>query len=333
MGMKRAEIDNIDRKFAKPSNKRAYWQVINTLVPYLALIYIMYLMINFNVNYFFVILVSILPSLFLVRIFILFHDCTHSSFIKSKKAMNVFGHIFGILVFTPFHKWQREHKTHHRTVGNIDKRGIGDVWTMTVDEYRSSSRLKRFGYRLYRNPLVLFIIGPFYMFVINQRLPLNMKDKKEWVSLIITNLGILLILLTVSFTVGFRYYLLIQFPIIFVASSLGVWLFFVQHQYDEVYWESNQHWDITKAALEGSSVYRLPLVLDWFSGNIGYHNIHHLNARIPNYRLRKLYKSSDEFKDSKSVNLWQSFRLGGLFLYDQKNNRLITRRRYKKLLV
>lgn len=329
--MKRAEINNLVRSFAKASDLKAYWQIINTVIPYLGFIYLMFFLINKGVHYSLVIPISIIPALFLVRIFIFFHDCTHKSFMKSKKEMNIFGHIFGILVFTPFHQWQREHNEHHRTVGNIDKRGTGDVWTLTVDEYRASSWVKRLGYRLYRNPIFLFIIGPAYIFLINQRLPISTRTKKDWMSLIITNIGVLLIILVVSFTVGFKYYLMIQLPIIMIASSLGVWLFFVQHQYEEVYWEGNKNWDITDAALKGSSVYRLPLIINWFTGSIGYHNIHHLNARIPNYKLKKLYKSTKEFQTSKEIKLFESIKLAKLYLYDERNKRLISRRRYKKL--
>lgn len=328
--MNKKEVNLMIKPFVKASNGRAIWQVVNTLVPYIALIIGMYLMISNGISYLFVFPLTFILALFTVRIFILFHDCTHSSFMKSKKWMNFFGHIFGILTFTPYYQWKNEHIAHHRTVGNIDKRGVGDVWTMTVEEYENSSWKKKLGYRLYRNPLILFIIGPIYMFVINHRLPFNTKTKDEWFSLILTNLAIIGIVLTVSFTVGFKYYLMIQIPAIFFASSMGVWLFFVQHQYEEVYWEESQKWDILDAALKGSSVYKLPLILDWFTGSIGYHNIHHLNAKIPNYRLRKLFKSKRELQKSKQFKLFQSFKLAKLFLYDVKNRKLITYRKYKK---
>ncbi len=329
--MNRKDINDLVVPFAKAKDLRAYWQIFNTIIPYLGFIFLMYYLLSIGVHYLIVLPIAIIPALFLVRVFIMFHDCTHKSFMKSKRAMNILGHIFGILVFTPFHQWQREHKEHHRTVGNIDKRGTGDVWTLTVEEYKSSKFMKRLGYRLYRNPLILFIIGPVYMFVISQRLPFGNKTKDDWKSWIITNLGVLAIILTVTFTVGFNYYLMIQLPIIFVASSLGVWLFFVQHQYDEVYWEESDNWDVTDAALKGSSVYRLPLILDWFTGNIGYHHIHHLNARIPNYSLRKMFKSTNEFHNSKEIKIFSSLRLAWLYLYDEKSKKLITRRKYKRL--
>jgi len=330
--MNKKYINNLIKPFVRPSNKRAIFQIINTVVPYLLSIVAMYYMIYFGISYIFVLLFSILPALFLVRIFILFHDCTHGSFMKSKKAMNILGIFFGILVFTPYKKWKEEHRQHHRTVGNIDKRGIGDVWTMTVDEYKNTSKLKRFGYMLYRNPLVLFVIGPVYIFLVSQRFPSKKMSKEFWIDLIINNLGVLAIILTVTFTVGLKYYLLIQLPVIAIAASLGVWMFYIQHQYDEVYWEDSEHWSILDAALKGSSVYKLPAVLNWFTGSIGYHNIHHLNAKIPNYRLKKLYNRYKEMRQSKKINVFQSLRLASLILYDEKSKRLISYRRYRKSL-
>ena len=329
--MDKRYINNLIKPFLKPSNKRAIFQITNTVLPYLVSIVGMYYMIYYGVNYFFVLLFSIVPALFLVRIFILFHDCTHSSFMKSKKMMNVIGTVFGILVFTPYKKWKEEHRQHHRTVGNIDKRGIGDVWTMTVQEYQNTTKWKRFGYMLYRNPIILFIIGPILIFLIVQRLPGKKMTKELWVDLIINNLGVLAIILITTFTVGIKYYLMIQLPVIAIAASLGVWLFFVQHQYDEVYWADSEHWTILDAALKGSSVYKLPAVLNWFTGSIGYHNIHHLNSRIPNYRLKKLFKAYKELRNSKQINIVQSLRLASLFLYDEKTKRLISYRRYRRL--
>ena len=244
--------------------------------------------------------------------------------------MTILGHIFGILTFTSFHRCQREHNKHHSTLGYIDKRGIGDVWTMTVSEYKEAKWYKKLGYRLYRNPFILFVIGPIYVFVVSERLPFQNKTLKDWLSNSITNIGVLSILILVWITVGIKYYFMIQIPIIFFASSAGVWLFFVQHQYEDVYWEDNAHWDVTEAALKGSSVYRLPRLLDWFTGYIGYHNVHHLNAKVPNYRLKKLYHSSRLLQSNKEITLWQSLKLMNLFLYDVEQKKLITRRRYKK---
>jgi omega-6 fatty acid desaturase (delta-12 desaturase) len=274
---------------------------------------------------------SFVAGLFLVRVFIFFHDCTHRSFLQSKRAMSILGHLFGVLVFTPYYKWQRTHKEHHKTVGNLDLRGEGDVWTMTVEEYQNASTWKKIGYKLYRNPFILFLIGPMYLFVIHERLPFGLKTKKDWFSYIFTNLAITTIIYMVTVTIGFQYYLMIQLPIIFFASTLGVWMFFVQHQYEDVYWENKENWDVIDAALKGSSVYKLPLVLDWFTGSIGYHNLHHVNARIPNYQLKKAFKSHKLFMKSRTISIWTSLKLSLLTLYDQKAKRLITFRQYKKL--
>ncbi len=329
--MERQQLHKLIRPFIKPSAGRASWQIINTLVPYLGLIVIMYFMLSRGMNFIFTLPLIVLAALLLVRIFIFFHDCTHSSFLKSKRMMSLFGHIFGVLVFTPYNKWKRTHNEHHRTVGNLDKRGVGDVWTMTVSEFKQANIFKRIGYSIYRNPVIMFLIGPTYLFVIHERLPVGLKTKKDWFSYIFTNVMLALIIYLVTITVGLKYYLLIQLPIIFVASSLGVWMFFVQHQYDEVYWEKKDKWDVIDAALKGSSVYQLPAVLDWFTGYIGYHNLHHVNARIPNYRLKKAFNSHKLFKSGKVISLMKSFRLSLLMLYDDQSKRLISYRQYRKL--
>lgn len=329
--MEKQQIQKLIKPFIKPSRSKASWQIINTVIPYFGFIYLMYYLLSTGVHFLLVLPISIIPALLLVRIFIFFHDCTHSSFLKSKTAMSIWGHIFGVFVFTPYNKWKSEHITHHRTVGNMDKRGVGDVWTMTVTEYKESSWLRRLGYNLYRNPILLFFIGPFFLFVVAQRFPFGAKTKGDWFSIIFTDIMIAVIITIVSLTVGFQYYAMIQFPIIFIASSLGVWMFFVQHQYDEVYWEHSEKWDIIDAAMLGSSIYKLPAILEWATGYIGYHNLHHVNARIPNYRLKKAFKSEKYFQSGKIITLWTSFRLAFLKFYEEKSKRLISARQYRKL--
>lgn len=329
--MEKTRLNKLIRPFARSSRSRAAWQIINTVVPYLGLIYLMYFLISRGVHYLLVLPISIVPAFLLVRIFIFFHDCTHSSFLKSRKWMSFWGHVFGILAFTPYHKWKREHITHHRTVGNIDKRGVGDVWTMTVEEFEQSSWLKRLGYKLYRNPFIMFVIGPFYLFVIHERLPLKLESKKELFSVLFTNIVLAGIIVLVSLTVGFQYYLMIQIPVIFFAATLGVWMFFVQHQYEDVYWEHTENWDIIAASMKGSSVYKLPRLLDWATGYIGYHNLHHINARIPNYRLKRAYHSDPFFQSGTIITFWRSFKLATLKLYEEQSKRLIGYREYRKL--
>jgi omega-6 fatty acid desaturase (delta-12 desaturase) len=285
----------------------------------------------FKLPYILLLLLAIPTGAFMVRVFIIFHDCTHLSFFKSKKANQLLGHLLGIVTFTPYTIWQSEHNKHHGTVGNLDERGIGDVWTMTVEEYLNSSRMKRFWYRLYRNPIFLFFIAPFFLFAVMNRMPSKrFVSKKHYRSHLITNIGLFAIFLIVSMTIGIKYYLLIQLPVLFFASIMGVWLFFVQHQFEEVYWERHEEWDFIKAAIEGSSFYQLPLVLDWITGHIGYHNIHHLNPRIPNYHLRKCYRDIHEFKKGRTIKLFESFKMAMLTLYDEKSRKLISIKEFRK---
>jgi omega-6 fatty acid desaturase (delta-12 desaturase) len=328
--MERQAIHKLLRPHLRPSAWRVTWQILNTLIPYLGSIVLMYYMLQWGVPTLLILLLAIVPGMLLVRLFIFFHDCTHGSFLRSKRWMSFWGHVFGVLTFTPYYKWQREHITHHRTVGNIDKRGIGDVWTMTVAEYERASWQTRLGYRLYRHPLILFGIGPMYLFLIHERLPLHLKTKKEWFSVLFTNVALVAIALTVTWTVGFQYYLLIQLPILYVAATMGVWIFFVQHQYDDVYWEQEDDWDIVDAAMKGSSIYRLPAVLEWATGAIGYHNLHHLSAKIPNYRLKRAFLSHPFFQEGRTITFWRSLRLGALMLYEEQSHRLLSYRQYKR---
>jgi len=318
------------KPFAKASNARAIFQMINTVLPFALLIVAMYVLIINNVSYVYVLGLSVIAALFLVRIFIMFHDCTHNSFMTSRKVMIVLGHLFGILTFTPFFKWQRDHITHHRTAGNLDKRGIGDVWMMTTQEYEDASMVKRFKYRMYRNPFILFFIAPVLLFLVSQRIP-TANTKKVWLSTMITNVGIIAIILAVTFTVGFQYYLLIQLPIIFFAAIFGVWLFYIQHQYEDVYWARTMKWKSQHAALEGASVYKLPFILEWFTGAIGYHNVHHLNPRVPNYHLRKTYHAVPDLQEGYIVTFLRSFKLSFLCFYDEKKQIMISYRQYKNL--
>jgi len=322
------------KPYAKANRFKAWMQILNTILPYFALLATMGLGIYFHVPYFLIFLLAIPTGAFMVRTFILFHDCTHLSFFKTKKGNQITGHLLSVLAFTPYTIWQSSHNRHHGTVGNLDERGIGDVWTMTVDEYLSSSKSKRFLYRLYRHPVFLFIVAPFFLFGVLNRLPSKKYSTKahqrsRW----FTNAGIFLTLVLVSLTVGIKYYLLIQLPVLFFASIMGVWMFFVQHQFEEVYWERHAEWDFVKAAIEGSSFYKLPVVLDWITGHIGFHHIHHLNPRIPNYNLRACYYEVHEFKRGKTITLLKSFKVAVLSLYDEKAGRLIRIRDLRKRMV
>lgn len=323
------EIRSKVKLYAVADNKKAWLQLLNTVVPYFAILIIMGLGIYFKIPYILILLLSLPAGAFMVRAFILFHDCTHLSFFKTKRANHIMGHLLSIVAFTPYTVWQTEHNRHHGSVGNLDERGIGDVWTMTVDEYLASSKPKRFLYGLYRHPAFLFIVAPFFLFAVLNRLPSKRSNesakikKMHYKSLFITNTGILLTAVITGLTIGIKYYLLIQIPVLFFASIMGVWLFFVQHQFDEVYWERHNEWDFVKAAIDGSSFYKLPLVLDWLSGHIGFHHIHHLNSKIPNYNLRPCYRAMNGFEGGKTITLFESFKMAMLNLYDEKSRKLI----------
>lgn len=316
-----AEWRKMVAEFQKPSTPRALWQIANTVIPYGLLWYAMYLVRP--LSWWLVIPLAILAGAFLVRIFIIFHDCGHGSFFKSSKANDLTGFICGILTFTPYYHWRWEHNIHHATSGDLDKRGIGDIWTLTVQEYLEASRGKRFAYRLARNPFVLFVLAPMYLFLFRQRFASPKASRRERHSVWAMNAGLLAMAGALSLLVGWKAYLIIQLVILAVAGGAGVWLFYVQHQFEGVYWERGDDWDYTKAALLGSSFYKLPRILQWFSGNIGFHHIHHLSARIPNYNLERCHLANPLFQKVKAVTFWASFKCLTFRLWDERRRQLV----------
>jgi omega-6 fatty acid desaturase (delta-12 desaturase) len=313
----------------KPSTWRALWQIVNTLGPYSLLWYFMYR--SLEISYWMTLPLAILAGAFLIRVFIIFHDCGHGSFFRSSMANNVVGFITGMLTFTPYYHWRWEHAIHHASAGHLDKRGTGDVWTMTVQEYLESSRWKRFAYRLARNPVVLFVIAPLYLFVISQRFPSAEANKRERHSVYWMNLAIFGMAAALSAIFGIVPYLIIQLTAMAVAGSAGVWLFYVQHQFEGVYWERADEWDYTAAALQGSSFYKLPKILQWFSGNIGFHHIHHLSSRIPNYNLERCHRAHPLFQTVKPVTLFSSLKSFTFRLWDEQNKRLVGFRHLREM--
>ena len=322
----------IVKEYAKPRPGMASWQLVNTVGSYVALWVAMYFMLNFIPqpwNWAAIIPTALLAGALLVRVFIIFHDCGHDSFFKSKKLNEFWGHISGTLAFTPFMHWRWEHNTHHAHNGHLERRGVGDIWTMTVDEYLSASSSRRFLYRLGRHPVVLFVIGPMWTFMIAHRFPVPQAKRKERLSVLWSNLAIAGMVLVLGLTFGWLSYLIITLTVMTVASTLGVWLFYVQHQFEDTYWESKENWDYFKAAVYGSSFYKLPKVLQWFSGNIGFHHIHHLSAKIPNYTLERCHLSHSMFKDVKPLTFWKSFKCINFRLWDPETMKLITFRQLK----
>jgi len=315
-------------KYQKPSPWKAAWQIIDTLVPYGLLWYLMYLLRP--VSWWLVLPLAVLAGALLVRVFIIFHDCGHGSFFKSPAANALVGFLAGILTFTPYYHWRWEHAIHHANAGDLDKRGTGDVWTMTVQEYLEASRWKKFAYRLSRNPFVLFVIAPLFLFVVLQRVPSTKANARERHSVYAMDLAILGMALSLSLVFGFTAYVVIQLIILMVAGGAGVWMFYVQHQFEDVYWERGENWSFTAAALQGSSFYKLPRILQWFSGNIGFHHIHHLSPRIPNYNLEKCHEADPLFQQVKPVTFISSLKSIKFRLWDEKGRKLVGFRHLRK---
>lgn len=311
-------------RFEKRDLRKASWQIVNTLIPYILLWSVMIWSIRVGAPYWAVLLLTLPASLFMVRLFILFHDCAHQSFFPSRRANRIFGYISGVLTFTAYEKWRASHWKHHATVADLDRRGVGDFWTMTKSEYLESPPWKGWIYRLARDPFIVFILGPIFVFLVVQRFPISAQSRKERNGVYLADLGILGIVLAAGLTFGFRTYLIIQLPIVFIGGMLGLWLFYVQHNFEGVYWARHSEWDRIKAALEGSSFYRLPKVPQWFTGNIGYHHVHHVRPMIPNYHLEKCCASEPALRDVKPLTIRRSLRSLGLGLWDEQNKKLVS---------
>ncbi|XAY77691.1 fatty acid desaturase [Sagittula stellata E-37] len=268
--------------------------------------------------------ISLCNAAFLLRLFIIQHDCGHSAFFKNRVLSDWLGRVIGIVTLTPYDVWRASHALHHSSSGNLGRRGMGDVHTLTVAEYKARSPLKRLLYRLYRHPLVLFGLGPGYLFFLENRLPLGLTGRaKYWVSSMVTNAMICLALSVIYYFGGIMPILLIFLPSTLLAASAGVWLFYVQHQFEDTHWEADKDWDLHDAALHGSSHYVLPSVLQWLSGNIGIHHVHHLYSRIPFYRLPEVLRDHDSLASSNHMTIRQSFRSTRLHLWDEDSKKLV----------
>lgn len=308
--------------YQKPKTGASLWQLANSVVPYLALWVAGYHLLA--VSYWLTLATSVLAAGFLVRIFIIFHDCGHGSFFASRRANDVVGFITGVLTFTPYFDWRREHALHHATAGDLDRRGLGDVATMTVEEYRQASVWRRIAYRLYRNPLFLLGVGPLWVFLIKQRFPHAASGPRERLSVHLTNLALVAVGAILTLTIGFKSLVLVQLPILAIGGAAGLWLFYVQHQFEQVYWARGGQRDFVAAALRGSSFYQLPRVLQWFTGNIGFHHIHHLSPRIPNYLLERCYREQPPLQQVHRLTLRSSLRSLRLRLFDEATGRMVS---------
>ncbi|ARI75728.1 fatty acid desaturase [Halobacillus mangrovi] len=327
---KQKELKKNVASYAKPDNSAGVRQLLNTFVPFILLWYLAY--VSYSVSVWLTIPVAMIAGGFVIRLFIIFHDCTHQSFMDNQKANRIIGTITGIITLFPFDKWKRSHSIHHATSGNLDKRGTGDIWVMTVEEYFEAPLKTRIAYRIYRNPIVMFGLGPIYLFLISNRFNRKGAKRKERMNTYVTNVAIVAIYSLLVWAIGWQAFLLIQLPILYVSGVLGIWLFYVQHQFEDSYFEDESEWDFVKAAVDGSSYYKLPKVLQWVSGNIGFHHVHHLSPRVPNYNLEKAHDETPPLHHATTITLKTSLESIRFRLYDTKNKTFISFKEVKPLM-
>ena len=311
--------------YRKPDTRRSVWQLATALTMYIGTWVLMYF--SLDVSYWLTLVLAVPAAFFLMRLFIIQHDCGHGAFFQNSRWADVTGFVLGVLTLTPYHYWKKTHAIHHATSGNLEHRGFGDINTLTVDEYLALTRWQKFKYRVYRNPLILFGIGAVLHFGVVHRVPtiVPREWRRERSSILWTDLALILLILGAGLVFGFKEVALVHAPLLILSCSMGVWMFYVQHQFEPTYWEHDDAWKYESAALQGSSFYALPKVMHWLTGNIGYHHIHHLNARIPNYRLPEVYqKHPDLQRGVTELTLWQSVRCIFLTLWDEREQKLVS---------
>ena len=316
--------------FEKSTAKKSVWQIINTVVPFIILWYLAYK--SLSVSYWLALVPSVLAAGFMTRVFIIFHDCTHHSFFKSRRVNRIVGTCMGVLTLFPFDQWGHEHSVHHATSGNLDKRGTGDIWTLTVNEYLAAPFRLRLAYRLYRNPLVMFGLGPIYVFLLKNRFNRKGARKKERMNTYLTNVLIVALVGLLCWAIGWQSFLLVHGSIFLIAGSIGIWLFYVQHTFEDSYFEEDKEWEYVKAAVEGSSFYKLPKILQFLTGNIGYHHVHHLSPRVPNYKLEEAHNNTLPLKNVPTITLATSLRSLRFRLWDEQNNNFVSFKEVKNLV-
>mgnify|MGYP003577067250 CR=1 FL=1 len=311
-------------RYRQPQVRRSTFELLVTALPFAMLWGLAHLCVTHEV-WMGLILVVPAAAAFLLRLFTIQHDCGHGSFFGRRSLDDWTGRILGVLTLTPYDYWRRAHAVHHASAGNLDERGIGDITTLTVAEYRALSRVRRLGYRLYRHPLVMFGLGPIWVFLLKQRLPFGMmrSGALPWVSTMATNLAVTLLVIISAWVVGIGPFLATHLPIVLLAGAAGVWLFYVQHQFEETHWAKDEKWHFPRAALHGASHYDLPLVLRWLTGNIGIHHVHHLSSRIPFYRLPEVLQQHPELAAIGRVSLRDSVGCVRLVLWDEERARLV----------
>ena len=310
-------------KYREPNAWRSSFELAVTVLPFVGLWALAWWSLQYS--YWLTLGVSAINAAFLLRLFAIQHDCGHGAFFRSRTVGDWLGRVIGILTLTPYDVWRHTHSVHHSGSGNLERRGMGDIHTLTLAEYRAKSRFDQFLYRLYRNPIVLFGLGPGYLFYLQNRLPLGVMNRaRYWVSAMATNAGILLGVGVVFYFGGLMPVLLIFLPTTLLAGTAGMWLFYVQHQFEDAHWRAEENWDLHDAALAGSSHYVLPKVLQWVSANIGIHHVHHLHSRVPFYRLPEVLRDHEELAECNRMTLWESFQNARLHLWDEDGKRLLS---------
>lgn len=318
--------------YCRPEAARALRQLFSTSLPFLASMAALLYAMSHGV--WFALALAVPAAIFLVRLFIIQHDCGHGSFFKSRRINETLGLVLSAFTMMPYSAWRQAHAAHHANAGNLDQRGTGDVTTLTVREYQSRSRGRRFLYRLYRHPLMLFGVGPAYLLLVRYRVPLGreLRDRRRWLSIIGTDLVAAASAVGLSAIIGAGPFLLAWSTVLLLATSLGVWFFYIQHQFADTYWADGASWEFRAAAIEGSSYYDLPRFLHWLTGSIGFHHIHHLASKVPNYRLRACFEANPEFQRAKRLTLWASIKSVHLALWDEERRELISFRQARRQL-
>ncbi|AYJ90629.1 fatty acid desaturase [Bacillus safensis] len=309
-------------QFSGADSKKSIIQLFNTFIPFLGLWFLAYY--SLNISYLLTLFFAVIAAGFLVRVFIIFHDCCHQSFFKQKPLNHLFGFLTGVLTLFPYLQWQRDHSIHHATSSNLDKRGTGDIWLLTVKEYQEASAWTKFRYRFYRNPFVMFILGPIFVFLLKNRFNVKNARKKERWNTYFTNVSIIALAAATCLLFGWQEFLLVQGPIFLISGSIGVWLFYVQHTFEDSYFEADEHWNYVQAAVEGSSFYKLPKLLQWLTGNIGYHHVHHLSPRVPNYLLEHAHDQSEPLQNVPTITLKTSLESMKFRLWDEETKAFVT---------
>ena len=311
-------------RYRDPNLARSLFEIAVTLVPFVAIWFAMWALLERG--YWLALLLAVPGAGFLVRLFMIQHDCGHGAFFQDRRVNDWVGRAIGILTLTPYDLWRRSHASHHATTGNLDRRGIGDIGILTLEEYRARNAWGRLTYRAYRHPVVMFVLGPAHLFLLQHRLPVGFMrgGLLPWASTMTTNAGLVATISVFIWLIGLKSFLLVQLPITLLAASIGVWLFYVQHQFEETSWDNDCDWNLHEAALRGSSYYELPGILRWFTANIGMHHVHHLYSRIPYYRLPQTLRDNPELKSISRLTLRESFRCVRFTLWDESRRRMIT---------